>query len=146
MVIGLVNGEFSYGSVNWPQVRRHDLPWNRVMFSIVIFVFQKYFFNIILSSSVVIYSHWWIQGGARDVRPSLGPNSFIFRQFSAKILPNNRFCPPPNSGFGAPFWEILDSSLILFVCYLCICNILYVVVLCNLQRSFSAVTGRWTIT
>ena len=32
-------------------------------------------------------SHWWIQGGAPGTRvPPGGPNSFIFMQFSAKII------------------------------------------------------------
>ena len=30
-------------------------------------------------------NHWWIQRGARNARPSLGPMSVIFMQFSAKI-------------------------------------------------------------
>ena len=33
------------------------------------------------------------EGGARDMQPPLDPNSFIFMQFSAKILPNNWFWP-----------------------------------------------------
>ena len=39
------------------------------------------------------------EGGARDTQPPLGPNSIIFMQFSAKILPNN-------SGVGASRSEI----------------------------------------
>ena len=33
-------------------------------------------------------------GSARDPRSPLGPNSFIFMQFSAKILQNNRLAHP----------------------------------------------------
>ena len=43
------------------------------------------------------------KGGARVTRP-LSPHSFIFMQFSAKILLNNRFLPP--------IWEILDPPLL----------------------------------
>ena len=37
-------------------------------------------------------SRGWRQGRAP---PPLGPNSFIFMQFSVKIWPNNRLAPPP---------------------------------------------------
>ena len=49
--------------------------------------------------------HWRIQGGARDARPQLRSKFSLFMQFSAKILPNNRFlstsqglAPPPRFG------------------------------------------------
>ena len=53
---------------------------------------------------------WQIQGegrGARDSRPLLGPIPFIYMQFSAKILSNNRFTPSPQGlapppGLGNP--------------------------------------------
>ena len=39
-------------------------------------------------------NQWHIQsGGTRDRRPPLRPISFIFMQFSAKNLPNDRFSP-----------------------------------------------------
>ena len=39
---------------------------------------------------------WWIQMGAREGhRPPSGPNSFIFMQFSVKVLQNNRLVRPP---------------------------------------------------
>ena len=36
---------------------------------------------------------------------------FIFMQFSAILLPNN--VSVPKSRVGAPFWEILDLSLVI---------------------------------
>ena len=39
--------------------------------------------------------HWRIQGGARDARPPLGPNFFIFMQFLWIFGQNNRLVPPP---------------------------------------------------
>ena len=43
------------------------------------------------------------EGGTRDVRPLLGPISFLSMQFLAKLLPNNGFLPQtqrltPSSG------------------------------------------------
>ena len=40
----------------------------------------------------------------------LGPISFIFMQFSAKILPNNRFAST-SQGLATPMWEILNLPL-----------------------------------
>ena len=51
------------------------------------------------------------KGGARDVRPSLGPNSFIFMQFLGKFWPINRLVPPP-WGLAPLLWEILDWPLL----------------------------------
>ena len=34
--------------------------------------------------------HWWIQGSSGTLTPPLGPISFIFMQFSAKLFSNNR--------------------------------------------------------
>ena len=48
--------------------------------------------------------HWRIQGGR------VGPISFIFMQFSAKILSNNRFLVR-TQGFVPPVWENLDPPL-----------------------------------
>ena len=66
------------------------------------------------------HDHWRIQGrgGGRDARAA-GRISFILMQFSAEILPNNRFLPqtqglappPPPSGK----WEILDLPLMIYV-------------------------------
>ena len=44
--------------------------------------------------------HWLIEGGSRDAPP--GPNSFIFMQFSAKNLQNNRLAHP--------LWELAQPS------------------------------------
>ena len=37
--------------------------------------------------------HWWVQGGTKDTHPPFDSISLIFMQFSAEILPNNRFSP-----------------------------------------------------
>ena len=50
------------------------------------------------------------QGSVRVESLPPGPLSFIFMQFSANILPSNRFAPPPVR-VGAPIWEILDTPL-----------------------------------
>ena len=45
---------------------------------------------------VILRPHqWWIQAGRQGPPLPRGPNSFIFIQFSATILQNNRFvhCP-----------------------------------------------------
>ena len=66
----------------------------------------------IRSTCWVVLNHWRIQGA-----PPLGPISFLFMQFKAKILLIDRFLPqslglrtPP------PGWEILDAPL--FTCFL----------------------------
>ena len=46
----------------------------------------------------------------RDACPPLDPNSFIFMQFSAKFLQDNRLVD--SSGVGAP-WEILEPPLVM---------------------------------
>ena len=55
--------------------------------------------DILLSESSVVVcgenTQWRIQGGAPGMRAPLGLNSFIFVQFSAKILQNNRLAHPP---------------------------------------------------
>ena len=50
-----------------------------------------------------------VEGG--EGRTSLGLISFIYTQFSAKIL-SNYFFLPPNSGVGALVLEILDPPLL----------------------------------
>ena len=45
-----------------------------------------------------------VSGGSGGGRDPLGPKSFIFMQFSAKNLQNNRLAHPL-------FWEILDPPL-----------------------------------
>ena len=61
-------------------------------------------------------SRW---GGVRDVRPPLGPNSFIFMQFWGIFSPNNRLAPPPwelappplgNHGSATAWCKLLDIS------------------------------------
>ena len=50
--------------------------------------------------------------GRQGCAPHLGPNSFIFMQFSENILSNTFFTPNP--GVLAPsslVWEILDTPL-----------------------------------
>ena len=54
-------------------------------------------------------------GGSRGCRqgraPLLGPNYFIFMQFSVKTWPINRLAPPPWKLVPPPVWEILDPPL-----------------------------------
>ena len=50
------------------------------------------------------------KGNARDASPTLGPISFNFMRFSAKILPNHRFLPHIQ-GLMPPVLEILDLPL-----------------------------------
>ena len=72
--------------------------------------------------------HWRIQGGVRDACPPWDPNSFIFMQFSAKKLQNNRLAHP-TLGVGAPPQENLGSATAyLFTWSFCV----------------SAGYGRWT--
>ena len=54
-----------------------------------------------------------LRGVPRTHTP-LGPISFIFRQFSGKIWPNNRFAPTPwkLTPPAPPVWEILDPPLL----------------------------------
>ena len=78
--------------------------------------------DILLQNEDRSHNHWWIQRSDGDSSPHpLGPISSIFMQFSAKILPNNRFWPefrgwrpPPrlgNLGFDTDInTQILSSS------------------------------------
>ena len=50
------------------------------------------------------------KGALGTCDPTPRPISFIFKQFSAKILSNNRFCVPLNLAF--PVYEILDPPLL----------------------------------
>ena len=63
---------------------------------------------------VSLIDHWQIQGGARDVRPHLGPNFFNFMQFLGKIGKNNRLAPPPlqllHAPLGNPGSAAVDES------------------------------------
>ena len=60
---------------------------------------------------------WWIQGGASHSRPRLSSHSFIFMQFWAKILQNNRLAHAPLELAPIP-WEILDPPLLFYPdCY-----------------------------
>ena len=54
--------------------------------------------------------HWRIQGGVRDACPPWDPNSFIFMQFSAKKLQNNRLAHPLWE-LVPPLRKILDPPL-----------------------------------
>ena len=47
-------------------------------------------------------NQWVIQGGARDP-PARGPNSFIFVQFSAQKMRNNRLAHP--------LWELVHPPM-----------------------------------
>ena len=69
---------------------------------------SKYFHRI---SPTIFFWLSTVSGGRQGRAPHFGPNSFIFMQFLAKILQNNRFEHPRE--VGAP-WEILDSPLIVF--------------------------------
>ena len=58
-------------------------------------------------NTVLLKGHWRIQGG-RQGRAPLGPISYIFVQFSAKILPSNR-CQglvPPSGKSWIRYWRI----------------------------------------
>ena len=48
----------------------------------------------------IISNHWRFWVGASGILPRRGPNSFIFMQFSAKDLQNNR-ASTPTLGVGA---------------------------------------------
>ena len=65
-----------------------------------------------------MHVHCWIQGGRQGRAPSpVGPNSFIFIQFSAKKLKNN-------NTFGSwrtPLGKILDPTLMYVCVYVCLC-------------------------
>ena len=52
------------------------------------------------------FLHWWMQ---RDLRPLLGPISFICMQFSGKLLSNNRFSA-----------LLLDPPLYAYTLYVCV--------------------------
>ena len=84
------------------------------------------FFNKLVK--IVCWGIGGSRGGARDAialqvhlkillwsdpPPPLGPNSFIFMQFSVKIWSYNRLAPPPpHLGSWYPLvWEILDPPL-----------------------------------
>ena len=61
---------------------------------------------------LLLPSHWLIQvgGGPREALP-LSAQFFIFMQFSAKILPNNRFLPQIQGWRPPCIWDILDPPL-----------------------------------
>ena len=61
---------------------------------------------------LVIYSQWRIQEGSLGT--ARGPISFIFMQFSVKILPNNRFLPQTRGLVSlSSVWDILDPPFVL---------------------------------
>ena len=69
------------------------------------------------------------RGGRGTCGPPFSPFSFVFMQFLAHIVPNNRLAPP---GVGAP-WEILDPPLLIehFTNYIIVLTKGY-----NLNRSY----------
>ena len=72
--------------------------------------FQACTTNIIWCQSILIPLADRGGGDATDVRPLFGPISFIFMQFTATILPNNRFLAQIQ-WLAPSVWEILDPPL-----------------------------------
>ena len=54
--------------------------------------------------------HWWIGGGGGG--EAQGPISVQFLSFSCSFRQNSCQIIGPNSGVGAPIWEILDAPLV----------------------------------
>ena len=72
-------------------------------------------------------NHWMIQGGARYPPPPRGPNSFIFVQFSAQKMRNNRLAHPlwelahaPKENLGSVTVNKLNKSDLTKIWFICV--------------------------
>ena len=78
----------------------------------------------------------------RQGRPP-GPISFIFIQFSAKILSNNRFLSKLRDWHPCPVWDILDPPLLTNIFALTECCILLPPILNRSPSGGSRIFLRW---